>query len=594
MKYSRIGIFWLVCLPVLTSGFPKGNFERNSFNHVESDEKSKLQNLRCEHYDVKCVEEENKNGTDASNCTGIQQCPKPNQHCYVVWEKETEQNQTSRPNFSHKSGKHVKKMGCIPSASADTCSAANTCLDTNSPDPDHGHFFCCCKSDLCNANFKAVEPIPEPLKPSKSMEPRDKNDFTPVVIVCIVVAAFVVITGIIFFFAFKLRKKSDNLGPIDQTQPLMGNPSMPQSLSGISQEQQNDVFGTQFVTEIGKGKYGSVWSAKNNTEEFAIKTFNLAHKKSWEDEINIYKLPLMDTHPNILKYLWDTQRPDNINTEFWLATELQKECLHTYLKTNTVSWEKMCKIALSMMEGLTFLHEECHPRGNGLKKPAIAHRDFKSKNVLIKKDLTTACIADFGLAMPLDNIGDTHGQVGTIRYMAPEVLEGAINFSRDAFLRIDMYACALVLWELASRCKMNSEDFQVFEYKLPFEAEEDEQNKMKNVLPTMQDLVVTQKLKPKIHDSWRSQPQTKILCDTIEECWDQDAEARLSASCVVERVKQLISISRNQLPRETERNTVDSGVEVSGGSDNSTDENINSSDEIPMSELSSTHPFGQT
>ena len=44
-------------------------------------------------------------------------------------------------------------------------------------------------------------------------------------------------------------------------------------------------------------------------------------------------------------------------------------------------------------------------------------------------------------------------QVGTRRYMAPEVLEGAINFQRDAFLRIDMYALGLVLWELASRCK---------------------------------------------------------------------------------------------------------------------------------------------
>lgn len=36
--------------------------------------------------------------------------------------------------------------------------------------------------------------------------------------------------------------------------------------------------------------------------------------------------------------------------------------------------------------------------------------------------------------------------------MAPEVLEGAINFQRDAFLRIDMYAVGLVLWELVSRC----------------------------------------------------------------------------------------------------------------------------------------------
>jgi len=43
-------------------------------------------------------------------------------------------------------------------------------------------------------------------------------------------------------------------------------------------------------------------------------------------------------------------------------------------------------------------------------------------------------------------------KVGTRRYMAPEVLEGAINFTRDSFLRIDMYACGLVLWELASRC----------------------------------------------------------------------------------------------------------------------------------------------
>jgi hypothetical protein len=25
------------------------------------------------------------------------------------------------------------------------------------------------------------------------------------------------------------------------------------------------------------------------------------------------------------------------------------------------------------------------------------------------------------------------------------------------------------------------------------------------------------------------------MCDTIEECWDHDAEARLSASCVMER-----------------------------------------------------------
>ena len=53
--------------------------------------------------------------------------------------------------------------------------------------------------------------------------------------------------------------------------------------------------------------------------------------------------------------------------------------------------------------------------------------------------------------------------------MAPEVLEGAIHFSRDSFLRIDMYACGLVLWECATRCKLGQSPTE--EYKLPYEAE---------------------------------------------------------------------------------------------------------------------------
>ena len=43
-------------------------------------------------------------------------------------------------------------------------------------------------------------------------------------------------------------------------------------------------------------------------------------------------------------------------------------------------------------------------------------------------------------------------QVGTLRYMAPEVLEGAVTFSRGSYLKIDMYALGLVIWEMISRC----------------------------------------------------------------------------------------------------------------------------------------------
>lgn len=93
--------------------------------------------------------------------------------------------------------------------------------------------------------------------------------------------------------------------------------------------------------------------------------------------------------------------------------------------------------------------------------------------------------------------GDTHGQVGTRRYMAPEVLEGAINFTRDAFLRIDVYACALVLWELVSRCTAHGGP--VAEYTLPFEVELG----IHPTLDAMQEHIVTNKNRPPIPELWR-------------------------------------------------------------------------------------------
>jgi len=36
--------------------------------------------------------------------------------------------------------------------------------------------------------------------------------------------------------------------------------------------------------------------------------------------------------------------------------------------------------------------------------------------------------------------------------MAPELLDGSVNFAAEYFLKIDMYACGLVLWEMLSRC----------------------------------------------------------------------------------------------------------------------------------------------
>lgn len=63
------------------------------------------------------------------------------------------------------------------------------------------------------------------------------------------------------------------------------------------------------------------------------------------------------------------------------------------------------------------------------------------------------------LSVQIPDINDNENdyfrlQVGTPRYMAPEVLDGAVNLRdcESSLKQIDVYALGLVLWEIASRC----------------------------------------------------------------------------------------------------------------------------------------------
>lgn len=104
--------------------------------------------------------------------------------------------------------------------------------------------------------------------------------------------------------------------------------------------------------------------------------------------------------------------------------------------------------------------------------------------------------------------------------MAPEVLEGTLTVHRDAFLRIDVHALALVLWELASRCTaVDGESHGIMlpaaglgplpplpppqqgpvdEYLLPFEEEVGRHPSLEDT----QEAVVHNKLRPALSECW--------------------------------------------------------------------------------------------
>lgn len=96
-----------------------------------------------------------------------------------------------------------------------------------------------------------------------------------------------------------------------------------------------------------------------------------------------------------------------------------------------------------------------------------------------------------------------------------------------------MYACGLVLWELVSRCSFN--EITCDEYSLPFENEVG----LNPTIEDMQDIVAQQKKRPQIKDSWCKHPGMSLIVTTMQDCWDQEAEARISAETICERINSL-------------------------------------------------------
>lgn len=142
-------------------------------------------------------------------------------------------------------------------------------------------------------------------------------------------------------------------------------------------------------------------------------------------------------------------------TQMLLITDYHEHgSLYDHLQSHVLDPPSLLLMASSIASGLSHLHTEIFgTRG----KPAIAHRDIKSKNILVKRN-GECCIADFGLAVKYlsdSNEIDVPPNVrsGTRRYMAPEILNKTIDARCfEAHKMADMYAFGLVLWEMARRC----------------------------------------------------------------------------------------------------------------------------------------------
>ncbi|XP_050771740.1 TGF-beta receptor type-1 isoform X6 [Gymnogyps californianus] len=285
---------------------------------------------------------------------------------------------------------------------------------------------------------------------------------------------------------------------------------------------------------IGKGRFGEVWRGKWRGEEVAVKIFSSREERSWFREAEIYQTVML-RHENILGFIAADNKDNGTWTQLWLVSDYHEHgSLFDYLNRYTVTVEGMIKLALSTASGLAHLHMEIVGTQG---KPAIAHRDLKSKNILVKKN-GTCCIADLGLAVRHDSATDTidiapNHRVGTKRYMAPEVLDDSINMKHfESFKRADIYAMGLVFWEIARRCSIGGihEDYQLPYYDLvPSDPSVEEMRKV----------VCEQKLRPNIPNRWQSCEALRVMAKIMRECWYANGAARLTALRIKKTLSQL-------------------------------------------------------
>ena len=195
-----------------------------------------------------------------------------------------------------------------------------------------------------------------------------------------------------------------------------------------------------FIKEIGHGSFGKVFRCQkiSTGEIYACKMFDkklIKNKKKLKVEINLLRAT---DHPNIIK-LYETfedKRFLYLIMEECSGGELFQR-LAMNAKNNKLYTEKdAAKIMKQILEAVNYLHYH-----------GVCHRDLKPENILLSSmdECFQLKLIDFGLSKVLKKMDDKmKGEVGTLYYMAPEVILGNYNE------KCDVWSCGVILYILLS------------------------------------------------------------------------------------------------------------------------------------------------
>jgi len=203
---------------------------------------------------------------------------------------------------------------------------------------------------------------------------------------------------------------------------------------GLSKDFQIDVRELDVQREIGRGTTGSTYLARWRGTRCAVKVVQVQKEgpeasllmKDFTREVEVLTKA---RHPNICQFLGAAIDPP---TYCVVLEYMDHGSLYDILRTKKEL--NFFDIAKNVACGMEYLHGHCN----------MMHRDMKSPNLLLD-EYGRVKIADFGLTC-LDNAGEKTAEIGTYRWMAPEVI-----CHEPYGLMADVYSYGMVLFELYTR-----------------------------------------------------------------------------------------------------------------------------------------------
>ncbi|XP_002158603.3 bone morphogenetic protein receptor type-1B [Hydra vulgaris] len=387
---------------------------------------------------------------------------------------------------------------------------------------------CCNDQPRCNENLILEIPIEEQQRYEESFNKHhvfQSQQIALVVSVTLSIIFFAMFAAYIYLRYIKLKKQKKSncdrqvmLPPDEKTENSTCSTGLKSKLAQRSFAREISI-----VKEVGRGRFSVVYIGLYQDQVLAVKIVDESDEYSWQREQHFYKTGYL-CHENILSFIGADIVERNTVARMLITQYHPFGSLCTFLQNHSFDFSIFFRLVYSSVCGIRYLH---NPISGSHGKPAIAHRDISSRNILVKDNLQ-CCISDLALAVE-ENAGESKlisskAKLPNPRYMAPEVLENpySTNQTVSFYQKADMYSFSLVMWEILLRYEIEG----VAEpYRLPFQ----EYVGLNPSINEMTDIINVKKLTPEIPKKYILDQNARNIIKSMKNSMKYSAMSRFSS-----------------------------------------------------------------